>query len=745
MTGRNGGTEREAAVRELPAQATGADPAAIGPGLAGQEMPAWPSPKHLMLVSQLEARFGVAFSASDLPLGRTGSVLGVAFLDRDGNGAVSPDIDALAPGVRIALLVRGTRDTTARTATDNLGVFRFFQVPVGTYWIAVDTTTIGDTVRVAPALDTGAVTVQAGDTARVLVPITYRTYPIELARRLPLGKKFFVEGVALNGWGSFGDSTVHVADRTGAIRATRVPPAAIAAGDSVRILGTATSRDGQPALTECMPFLLGKAELPPAESASTTDAARAAGGRLDARLARVAGAILLERQTTITGELRLVGDDGSGPLEILIEPATGISPAPYVPGAVLAATGVLVPTPGGGRWQLKPRTVADLAVTYPTVTVAEARRSPPGRRVVLTGKALNSWATYGDSTLHVADATGAIRAVRVQPAEIAAGDTIRILGRVSILNGQPALIDATATRLDASDPPAPATTSTATAARADGGRLDAALVRIAGATILGATTTPTGDLALTADDGSGALDLLVERKTGINTAPLEPGALLDATGLLVATPSGRWALKPRTNQDLAVTYPTVTIAEARRLPLGKKVYVHGIALNGWAAFGDSTVHITDRTTAIRTRRTTPAQVFAGDSVRVLGTAAALDGQPVLDLATITVLRIGVGTPPPAELTNALAATADQGRLDAALARVRNVRIENVGVTAEGDLLLNTRDATGTLEILVDRHTGIAFGPFTAGTAIDASGVLVPTLGSTRWRLKARAAGDLVIK
>lgn len=72
----SGGAGLGPAVRELLAQVTGADPAAIGPGFACEDTPAWSSLKHLMLVSQLEARFGVTFAADEIPaLGRYDAIL----------------------------------------------------------------------------------------------------------------------------------------------------------------------------------------------------------------------------------------------------------------------------------------------------------------------------------------------------------------------------------------------------------------------------------------------------------------------------------------------------------------------------------------------------------------------------------------------------------------------------------------------------------------------------------------------
>ena len=59
--------EIEAGVRELLAQVTQADPASVRSGFDCTQAPGWSSLQHLMLVSQLESRFGVAFTNREIP------------------------------------------------------------------------------------------------------------------------------------------------------------------------------------------------------------------------------------------------------------------------------------------------------------------------------------------------------------------------------------------------------------------------------------------------------------------------------------------------------------------------------------------------------------------------------------------------------------------------------------------------------------------------------------------------------
>jgi hypothetical protein len=240
--------------------------------------------------------------------------------------------------------------------------------------------------------------------------------------------------------------------------------------------------------------------------------------------------------------------DGSGLLDIVIDRHTGISTTPYVPGASLVAVGLLVPSGQAALWHLKPRSALDLTVSFPTATIAQARLFEAGRVVSIEGIALNAWASFADSTVHMTDGTGLIRAVRVQPANIFAGDRVRMLGTIVSRDGQPTLSNVTSQILGTGVLPLAERLTTARASIADGGRLDAGLVRVIDA-LVGDTATIGGDLRLTVDDGTGPLEVLLDRDAGFQLGVL-PGAIIDVSGLLVPLTSGTaWRLKPRGPSD----------------------------------------------------------------------------------------------------------------------------------------------------------------------------------------------------
>ena len=202
-------------------------------------------------------------------------------------------------------------------------------------------------------------------------------------------------------------------------------------------------------------------------------------------------------------------------------------------------------------------------------------------------------------------------------------------------------------------------------------------------------------------------------------------------------------LRPNDTVDVFVTigFPRVTVAEARALPVGTKVFVEGIALTSRNVFGDSTLHLVDTTGAIRGVRVRTTNVTPGDSVRLLGTTALRDGQPVLDGVTTFELD-EPGMPDPEVVSSAVAASADAGRLDANQVRVLMVTISDTA-TSLGDFLLTVSDGSGDLIVTIDAFAPIDFSPLLPDSVIDVSGVLVRSGAS--WTLKPRFDADILLR
>jgi hypothetical protein len=76
--------------------------------------------------------------------------------------------------------------------------------------------------------------------------------------------------------------------------------------------------------------------------------------------------------------------------------------------------------------------IREVRLTFAIITIGELAQAPDGRRVSIEGIALNTLATFGDSTIHLASPTGYTRAVRVRPGttNVNVNDSIRVTGTV---------------------------------------------------------------------------------------------------------------------------------------------------------------------------------------------------------------------------------------------------------------------------------------------------------------------------
>jgi len=298
-----------------------------------------------------------------LGIDATGTVQGLVYFDSNGSRQPEED-DPPAPGVGVGLVVSGTRDTLARASSGANGLFRISRVPVGSYDVVVDSASVPDSVQVV-LIDPPDITVSPDDSIAVSIALSFPKLSVADVRALPPGQKVFVEGIALNARETFGDLSVHLAGSSAAIRVTRVKPATILLGDSLRFLGTTAVQNGQPTLDDATTFLIALVEPPPAELVTVALAAAADAGRLDAALVRV-DSVTVSDTATVAGDYMLTVVDASVPpdtLHVVLDGDVGFVTAPFAPDSVLDVTGLLVPVGGAPpRWRLKPRSEGDLVL-----------------------------------------------------------------------------------------------------------------------------------------------------------------------------------------------------------------------------------------------------------------------------------------------------------------------------------------------------------------------------------------------
>ena len=253
----------------------------------------------------------------------------------------------------------------------------------------------------------------------------------------------------------------------------------------------------------------------------------------------------------------------------------------------------------------------DLGVTYPTRTIEEIASEPVGRRVFTSGIALNPRLNFDPSgQVHFGGATAVLRGLNVERAGISVGDSVRVLGRVISDNGRPALDEVTPNVLiSGAALVIPRETTAAEAASADGGALDAALVRARNLSITDTSTNLEGHFRFWAVDGADSVEVVLRDFLGLTTSVIRPDTTLgisQAIGLLNPVDDGagavRWQILLRGATDL-VLQPT-KVAD-----IGVTVALDTLA----ASLGDTvevTVVVSNigpwRATAFEVRDTVPA-------------------------------------------------------------------------------------------------------------------------------------------
>jgi hypothetical protein len=190
---------------------------------------------------------------------------------------------------------------------------------------------------------------------------------------------------------------------------------------------------------------------------------------------------------------------------------------------------------------------------YPEVSIRQARALTPGRRVFVRGVVLSGVQSFRDTTSHVADSSGQVRLTRVVLRGGLAGnnpgDSVSVLGIVSSRAGQKTLDQAIITTFATRPAPIPFSITTAVAANAGGGALDAALVQVTAA-VISATASFAPDFQVTVSDGSGSLNILLDGNLGLPQSPFVAGRSMNVKGVLVPDGLGGWNLKPRGGGDI---------------------------------------------------------------------------------------------------------------------------------------------------------------------------------------------------
>jgi uncharacterized repeat protein (TIGR01451 family) len=211
---------------------------------------------------------------------------------------------------------------------------------------------------------------------------------------------------------------------------------------------------------------------------------------------------------------------------------------------------------------------ANVLASFPHLTLAEALAATPGLRVFTGGIALNSRVNPDrDGQVHFKLGAEFLRALNVERSAIQAGDSVRLLGRMVSDNGRPALVDVTPfVQVQFAAVVSAEEATLAETRNADGGRLDAALVKVRDVEITDTMTTAEGHFRFMAHDRVDTTEVLIRDFLNLPTTQIRPDTtayITSLTGLLSPVDDGagsiRWRILPRASTDIAV--PTTKRAD----------------------------------------------------------------------------------------------------------------------------------------------------------------------------------------
>lgn len=236
--------------------------------------------------------------------------------------------------------------------------------------------------------------------------------------------------------------------------------------------------------------------------------------------------------------------------------------------AVLGDSLTVLATASTVTIQLGDTTVVSLGASYPHLPLESVLTATPGRRVFTAAIALTTRPNNGDGLVFFKGASGYLRGTNVDRAPLAPGDSVRLLGRVTLSHGRPALDAVTPFLLvSGAQLVPPVDVSVPAAGEANGGALDAALVRIRDAEIKD-TSSVGNDKYFWAHAGGDSVEVVLRSFLGISpNPPIRPDtvvALSQAIGLLSPFDDGsgnvRWRLLVRSASEIATVTKTVDIA-----------------------------------------------------------------------------------------------------------------------------------------------------------------------------------------
>ena len=417
-------------------------------------------------------------------------------------------------------------------------------------------------------------------------------------RALPDGTSVVVAGTSLTG-SDFHDGGGYLADASGGI-AVLVEGGSFPRGVELVVGGTVDDRYAQRTIRVDIADLGIRGPSPdPQPPAAETGAV---GEALECRLVEIGG-VIQGSPTELASGLAFEIDDGSGPVRVLVGPATGIPTADWLPGTSVHLLGIVGQRDSSGTgtdgYRVQPREAADVThvvppptpqptptpsasgspsptsspsptatpSTTPLVAIADARRAEVGARVRIRAVVTLPSGLVEEGSAVVQDASGAIL-IRggSDLGRLRRGQLVDLTGTRSTKSGMVSLrVSTAAIVLGSQGEPAAVRRTTGGVREAD----EAKLVVVRGLVGDGPRRTSGGGLTFTVNDGSGPFRVFVSPRTAITARNVPAGAWVELRGVVGqqttgAQPTAGYRLWPRDRADVTVIARATAASQTTR-------------------------------------------------------------------------------------------------------------------------------------------------------------------------------------
>lgn len=195
---------------------------------------------------------------------------------------------------------------------------------------------------------------------------------------------------------------------------------------------------------------------------------------------------------------------------------------------------------------------------------------------------------------------------------------------------------------------------------------------------------------------------------------------------------------------VGVSPPVMTIAAARALPEGRRVWIEGLALNRRGQSVDGAIHLLGGGgEALRTVFPSATGGAEGDSLRILGRTVNQGARRYLTDGRSLSLAQAVRPVLPLEVEVGAVADAGSGALDARLVLVRNAQVTDTASVPFVGTRVTVGNGDAEFEALLLSQNGFGATIVPGTPVIAMAGLLVPDPGAAgAWRLIPRGQGDV---